>query len=61
MPEKRILTAKDIRGLVELFRNSPDISPEKFAGMEFVASACEQFERMSEGDIEQMVKRYFKQ
>ncbi len=59
MVAKRTWTAKDIRELVELLRNSPDISPEKFAGMEFVASACEQFERMPEGNIEQMVKRHY--
>ncbi len=33
----RSYTAKDVRELVELFRNSPDISAEKFSGMEYLA------------------------
>ena len=59
MTAKRIYTAQEIRELVEIFRNAPDISREKFSGMEFVAGVCEQFERMSDTDIETMARRLY--
>jgi hypothetical protein len=60
MTSQRTFTAHDIRAIVEALRHSPDISPEKFSGMEFVANACAQFQRMSDADIETMVKHVYR-
>ena len=55
MNAKRTFTAKDIRMIVEAFRYAPDVSPEKFAGMELIA--CAEFEGMSDLDIDQLVQK----
>jgi hypothetical protein len=60
MTPRRTFTAHDISTLVEALRHSPDISPEKFSGMEFIANACAQLERMSDTDIESVVKRLYR-
>ena len=60
MTSRRTFTAHDIRAFVEALRHSPDISPEKFSGMEFIADVCAQCERMSDTDIETMVKRLYR-
>jgi hypothetical protein len=57
MNEKRTYTAKDIRDIVEAFRHSHCVSPEKFAGMEMIAGACAEFEGMSDLDIERLVQK----
>jgi hypothetical protein len=56
---KRTFTASDIREFVEIFRNSPDVTPEKFSGMEFIANLCRQMETMSDEDIVHEVKRLY--
>ena len=56
---KRTYTASDIREIVEAFRNSTEVSQEKFAGMEMVASLCRQLETMTDGDLEKEVKRLY--
>jgi hypothetical protein len=57
MNAKRPFTAKDIRMIVEAFRYAPDVSPEKFAGMELIAGACAEFEGMSDLDIDQLIQK----
>jgi hypothetical protein len=57
MNAKRTYTAKDIWDIVEAFRYSPGVSPEKFAGMEMIAGACAEFEGMSDLDIERLVQK----
>ncbi len=57
---KRSYTAADIRGLVEIFRNAPDVSAEKFAGMEFIANLCRQLEPMSDTDIEATARNLYR-
>ncbi len=54
---KRTFTASHIREVIEIFRNAPEVSAEKFSGMEFVASLCRQLETTSDDDIEQAVRK----
>lgn len=56
---KRTFTAANIREMIEIFRNAPEVSAEKFSGMEFVASLCRQLESMSDDDIEQGARKLF--
>ena len=54
--KKRAYTAGEIREIVELFRDDPDVSLEKFSGMEFLADVLKHFETMSDSDIEEKVR-----
>ena len=59
MMAKCTYAAVDIRSLVEFFRNAPDVSLEKFSGMELVASLCRLLETRPDVDIEQVAKKLF--
>jgi hypothetical protein len=48
----RTYTANDVRKMVELHRGDPDISAEKFSGMEQLADILKHFETMTDDDIE---------
>lgn len=58
MSIRRTYTASEVRELVDLLNDSPDVSPERYRGMAFVAEALELFETMSEADIEVWVRRH---
>ena len=60
MTAARTYTAKDIREIVELMRGQPEISQEKFSGMEFIATACERFQHMNETELEEIVRYYYR-
>jgi hypothetical protein len=60
MKTKRAYTASEIREIVEMFRDDPDVSSEKFSGMEFVADALKDSEAMSDTDIEENVRRFIR-
>jgi hypothetical protein len=47
----RRYSAADVQEFVELFRDSPDMSPEKFSGMEYLAAILRHFESKTEDDI----------
>lgn len=55
---RRTYTAGEVRELVDLFKDTPDVSPERYSGMAFVADALELFETMSEADIGAWVRRH---
>jgi hypothetical protein len=59
MKTERTFTAGEIRELVEIMRNDPNLSSEKFSGMEFVASAFERFKHMGNDDLQAMVRNYY--
>ena len=49
--QTRTYTASEIRELVELFRDDPEISPEKFSGMAYLATMLEDLESKTDSDI----------
>lgn len=54
----RTYTASEVHGIVELFRASPDVSPEKFSGMEYLANILTYYESKTEGDIAAEVREF---
>ena len=56
----RTYSAADVREIVELLRNDPDMSAEKFSGMERLADILKYFEGMTEADIEAEVQNFFR-
>ena len=52
----RTYTASDVREIVELLRNDPEMSAEKFSGMEQLADILTHFEGMTEAGIEAEVR-----
>ena len=54
----RKYSVDEIHGIVDLFRDSPDISPEKFAGMKYLAGILAYFESKSEEDIAAEVRAF---
>ncbi len=54
----RRYTASEIRELVELFRDDPEISPEKFSGMAFLAALLEYLESKTDSDIAAEVRAF---
>mgnify|MGYP005673972641 FL=1 len=56
----RTYSAADVREIVELLRNDPDMSAEKFSGMERLADILKYFEGMTEADIEEELQNFFR-
>ena len=54
----RKYSVDEINGIVDLFRDSPDISPEKFSGMEYLANILAYFESKTEEDIAVEVRAF---
>ena len=54
----RKYSVDEIQGIVDLFRDSPDISPEKFSGMEYLASILRYCESKTEEDIAAEVRAF---
>ncbi len=52
----RTYTASEVREIVELHRDDPDISAEKFSGMEQLADILKHFEGKTDADIEEEFK-----
>lgn len=48
----RTYTASEVREIVELLRDSPELSAEKFSGMEHLADILAHFEAKTDADIE---------
>lgn len=62
MTDKQIRTyaASEVREIVELHRDDPDISSDKFSGMELLADILKHFELMTDADIEAEFKGYLR-
>ncbi len=56
----RKYTASEIRELVELFRDDPEISPEKFSGMAFLATLLEDLESKTDSNLAAEVRAYYR-
>ena len=54
----RRFTAPEIRELVELFRDDPELTPEKFSGMDYIAAMLEYLESKSDQDIAAEVRAF---
>lgn len=52
----RTYTASEVREIVELLRNDPDMSEEKFSGMEALSDILSYFEEKTDAEIEAEVK-----
>ena len=48
----------EIQGIIDLFRDCPDISPEKFSGMEYLTSILRYYESKTEEDIAAEVRAF---
>lgn len=58
MAFRRTYSAGEVRELVDLFKDDPEMPPERYAGMALIAAMLEEFETKSDADIEQLVLRY---
>ena len=56
--QTRTYTAPEIRELVELFRDDPEISPEKFSGMAYLATMLEDLETKTDSDIAAVARAF---
>jgi len=56
----RTYSAADVREIVELLLNDPDMSAEKFSGMERLADILKYFEGMTEANIEAEFQDFFR-
>ena len=56
----RTYTADDVREIVELLDNDPDMSEEKFSGMERLAEILKHFEGKTEVNIEAECRDFFR-
>ncbi|MBF0562332.1 MAG: hypothetical protein HQL37_09980 [Alphaproteobacteria bacterium] len=56
-PSRRY-SAADVREIVEVFRDAPDISPEKFSGMLGVAKILEHYETMTDQEIINEIRHF---
>jgi len=54
----RTYTASDVQEIVELLRDDPDISPEKFEGMAFLAEILKCLESKTDADIDRDVRAF---
>ena len=54
----RRFTATEIRELVELFRDDPELSPEKFSGMDYLASLLEYLQTKTDGELAAEVRAF---
>lgn len=57
---KRTYTASEVREIIELLRDDPDMSAEKFSGMEALADILTYFEDKTDADIEAQVKATYR-
>lgn len=60
MAARRTFTAADIIELVEILRSSGDIAPAELAGMELLGRLLGHLEMLSDTDIAEEVRRYFR-
>jgi hypothetical protein len=56
----RTYTAADIIELIEIFRSGGDIHPSELAGMDLLARLLTELEDLSDTDISEQVRRYFR-
>ena len=56
----RTYTADDVREIVELLRDDPDMSPEEFSGMDHLAEILKHFEGKTAADIEAECRDFFR-
>ena len=56
----RTYTASEVRQIVEMHRDDPDMSVEKFSGMEHLAGILSHFEHKTDVDIEAEVKATYR-
>jgi hypothetical protein len=60
MTMPRRYSVSDVRELVELFRDDPDILPQKFEGMLEVANLLAYFEQMTDEEIEAETRKAYR-
>ncbi len=56
----RSYTASEVHEIVGLFQDDPELTAEKLSGMEFIADVLSHFEEMTETDIEEEVRTYYR-
>ncbi len=56
----RSYTADDVRAIVDLLRDDPDMSAEKFSGMDRLAEILKHFEGKTAADIEAECRDFFR-
>lgn len=56
----RTYSVQEIEQLVDVLRHSPDIQPEKLAGMDELVRLLRHFENMSEAEIESEATHYMR-
>lgn len=56
----RTYSVQEIEQLVDVLRHSPDIQPEKLAGMDELVQLLRHFENMSEAEIESEAIHYMR-
>ena len=57
-PQQRSYPTSEIRELVELFRDDPELTLEKFSGMDYLAAMLEYLESKSDQDIAAEVRAF---
>ena len=50
--------AIEIRELVELYRDDPELSPDKFSGMDYLASLLEYLQTKTDGELAAEVRAF---
>jgi hypothetical protein len=56
----RTYTSAEIAELIDVLRDSGDIDPAELMGMERLGQLLKRFERMTDDDIADMVRRHFR-
>lgn len=56
----RTYTASEVREIIELLRDAPELSAEKFSGMEHLADILMHFEEKTDADIETEVQAAYR-